>query len=63
MNITVHGHFGGRPLISAMLDEVLGYITSHPGVWMPRHDELADWVNANKIDEITYADRFPMKPV
>lgn len=62
INITVHGHFGGRPLISAMLDEVLGYITSHPGVWMPRHDELADWVNENKIDEITYADRFPLTP-
>ncbi|GGX32481.1 chitin deacetylase [Pigmentiphaga litoralis] len=62
MNITVHGHFGGRPLISAVLDEVLGYITSHEGVWMPRHDELADWINENQVDEISYAERFPLSP-
>jgi peptidoglycan/xylan/chitin deacetylase (PgdA/CDA1 family) len=63
INITVHGHFGGRPLISAMLDEMLGYITSHPGVWFPRHDELAHWVNKNKIDDIPYAQRFSLSAV
>jgi len=60
INITVHGHFGGRPLISAMLDEVLRYITAHPGVWVPRHDELAHWVNAQRIDFIPYTERFPV---
>jgi len=60
INITVHGHFGGRPLISAMLDEVLRYITAHPGVWMPRHDELAHWVNDRRIDFIPYSERFPL---
>ncbi|WP_296556755.1 polysaccharide deacetylase family protein [Pigmentiphaga sp.] len=59
INITVHGHFGGRPLISAMLDEVLGYIASHPGVWFPRHDELAHWVNEHRIGFIPYSERFP----
>jgi len=29
-------------------------------VWVPRHDELAQWVNERKIDEISYLDRFPL---
>ena len=59
LNITMHGNFGGRPLMSAMLDKLLGYIRSHAGVWVPRHDELAQWVIQNQIDEISYWDRFP----
>ena len=58
INITLHGHFGGRPLISAVVDQILRYITGHPGVWIPRHDELAHWVNQHAIDEIGYAQRF-----
>ncbi len=58
INITVHGHFGGRPLLSAVLDQLLRYIAGHPGVWFPRHDELARWVNEHEIDEISYAERF-----
>ena len=60
INITLHGHFGGRPLISAVVDQILRYITGHPGVWVPRHDELARWVNENKIDEIPYTQRFAL---
>lgn len=60
LNITMHGNFGGRPLVAAMLDKILRYIKGHPGVWVPRHDELAHWVNERKIDEISYLDRFPL---
>jgi len=60
INITLHGHFGGRPLISAVLDQVLRYITGHPGVWFARHDELARWVNERGIGEIAYAERFSL---
>lgn len=60
INITVHGHFGGRPLISAVLDQMLTYLQSHPGVWFPRHDELAHWVNKNNLQEVTYAERFAL---
>lgn len=60
INITVHGHFGGRPLVSAVVDQMLRYITGHPGVWIPRHDELAHWVNQQGIDEIPYAERFEL---
>jgi allantoinase len=60
INITVHGHFGGRPLMSAALDQILEYMKRQPGVWFPRHDELANWVNERGIDEIGYAQRFDL---
>lgn len=44
LNLTVHAHFGGRPLMSAMLHELLHYMKSFPEVWFARHDEVARWV-------------------
>ncbi|HEY2991089.1 MAG TPA: polysaccharide deacetylase family protein [Candidatus Binatia bacterium] len=41
INLTVHAHFGGRPLMSAMLAEILRYMKGFPGVWFARHDEVA----------------------
>lgn len=43
INLTVHAHFGGRPLMSAMLAEVLRYMKGFPKVWFARHDEIARW--------------------
>lgn len=44
INLTVHAHFGGRPLMSAMLSEVLQYMKGFSQVWFARHDEIARWV-------------------
>lgn len=44
INLTVHTHFGGRPLMSAMLSELLHYMKGFPNVWFARHDEVARWV-------------------
>ena len=44
LNLTVHAHFGGRPMMSAMLREILRYVKGFPGVWFARHDEVARWV-------------------
>ncbi|MEX0805695.1 MAG: polysaccharide deacetylase family protein [Candidatus Binatia bacterium] len=44
INLTVHTHFGGRPLMSAMLSELLHYMKGFPGIWFARHDEVARWV-------------------
>jgi peptidoglycan/xylan/chitin deacetylase (PgdA/CDA1 family) len=46
VNLTVHAHFGGRPLMSAMLHELLRYMKGFPGVWFARHDEIARWALA-----------------
>ncbi len=58
LNITVHCHFGGRPLIAAQIDRLLKYIRGFSGVWLARHDELAEWVKANNIAEWTNQQRF-----
>lgn len=58
LNITVHCHFGGRPLIAAQIDRILKYIRGFPNVWIVRHDELARWVLNNKIGEWTNGQRF-----
>jgi peptidoglycan/xylan/chitin deacetylase (PgdA/CDA1 family) len=46
INLTVHTHFGGRPLMSAMLHELLRYMKGFPQVWFARHDEIARWTLA-----------------
>jgi peptidoglycan/xylan/chitin deacetylase (PgdA/CDA1 family) len=44
INLTVHAHFGGRPMMSAMLNQLLHYMKGFPEVWFARHDEVARWV-------------------
>jgi peptidoglycan/xylan/chitin deacetylase (PgdA/CDA1 family) len=56
--LVIHCHFGGRPLITAVLDEVLRYMGKSRSVWFARHEELADWALAAGVDEHAYRDRF-----
>lgn len=44
LNLTMHTHFGGRPPLAAMLNQILEYFSDFDDVWFPRHDEVADWV-------------------
>ena len=48
LNLTVHCHFGGRPLMSAMLHDLLRYMKCFADVWFARHDEVARWVLQQK---------------
>lgn len=58
LNITVHCHFGGRPLVAAHVDKILKYIRRFSDVWVVRHDELAQWILDNNIREWSNQDRF-----
>jgi hypothetical protein len=58
MTLVIHCQFGGRPLISAVMQEVLEKMKKTPGVWFARHDELADWALRANVDEHTYQSRF-----
>jgi peptidoglycan/xylan/chitin deacetylase (PgdA/CDA1 family) len=58
MVIVIHCQFGGRPLITAVLQEILTYMSGLPAIWFARHDELARWALAQDVDETTYRDRF-----
>ena len=55
---TLHCQFGGRPLITAVLQEVLTYMHQFPDVWFARHEELARWALAADVDEHSYQSRF-----
>lgn len=56
--LTVHCHFGGRPLMAAVFDRLLHYFSQFPGVWFARHRELAQWALNQEADEVSYAQRF-----
>jgi peptidoglycan/xylan/chitin deacetylase (PgdA/CDA1 family) len=58
LNITVHCHFGGRPIMAAQIDRILKYLRGFPGVWLVRHDELAAWVKEQNLSEWTNQQRF-----
>jgi peptidoglycan/xylan/chitin deacetylase (PgdA/CDA1 family) len=58
LNITLHSHFGGRPLMAAQFNNILKYIKGFPDIWIVRHDELAQWCLDNSIDEWTNEQRF-----
>jgi peptidoglycan-N-acetylglucosamine deacetylase len=56
--LVIHCQFGGRSLITAVLQDILTYIASLPDVWFARHDELARWALEQDVDEVSYRSRF-----
>ena len=59
INLGVHSHFGGRPLMAAMFRKILEYFRSHQDVWFVQHHELAKWMVDQRIEDTAYAQRFP----
>ena len=58
LHLAFHGHTGGRPMIAAQLDRIIGYFRRHPDVWFARHGELAQWAIDNNVRSPSYASRF-----
>ena len=58
MGILLHCHFGGRPMMMAVFDEVIREMQKSENVWFATHDELAQWALAQPQDEVTFKDRF-----
>jgi hypothetical protein len=56
--VAFHSHFGGRPLMTAMFDQLLKFLAHHPDAWFPGHNRIADWVLGQPDDQLTYAKRF-----
>ena len=56
--LVMHCQFGGRPLITSALQEILKYLARSPDVWFTRHKELANWALAGGQDELTHRRRF-----
>jgi peptidoglycan/xylan/chitin deacetylase (PgdA/CDA1 family) len=56
--LTLHCHFGGRPMIISVFEEIVNYLKQHPDVWFARHEELGRWALEAKVDEHTYQSRY-----
>ena len=58
VHIGIHAHFGGRPLVSAMLHEVLQYLAGFNDVWFTTCGDLAAWVRQQDPAALSYRARF-----
>lgn len=56
--IAVHCHWGGRPLMAAMIQKLLAYYSKFPDVWFARSSDIAEWMIEQKIDDVPYHERF-----
>jgi allantoinase len=56
--LTLHCHFGGRPMITAVFEQVVDYLKQHPDVWFARHEELGRWALSAQPDEHSYQSRY-----
>lgn len=55
---TLHCHNGGRPWLTAMLDELLQYYKTMPSVWFATHADIARGVLSGDIKDSTYGERY-----
>jgi peptidoglycan/xylan/chitin deacetylase (PgdA/CDA1 family) len=50
LNLTIHAHVGGRPMLADMLDQVLEHIQRKAGdVWIATHRQIADHLLARPV--------------
>jgi allantoinase len=58
MCIALHPYWIGKPHRAKYLDEALGYIMSHDGVWQTTADDIAEYYLANYYDQVVaYVDQ------
>jgi allantoinase len=55
--LSMHCHFGGRPLISAIMEKILKYMAQYPDVWFASYGEIARWVLDTQRGADTHARR------
>jgi len=55
--MSMHCHFGGRPLISAIMEKILKYMAQYPDVWFASYGEIARWVFDTQRGAETHARR------
>ena len=56
--LAMHSHWGGRPLVAAMLQKILEYYGQYSDVWFARSSEIAQWMIDQKVDDVRYDERF-----
>ena len=58
LELVLHCHWGGRPLMTAVADRLFTYFRQFPDVWFARHSELARWALDADPEQSTYQRRF-----
>ncbi|HYC44181.1 MAG TPA: polysaccharide deacetylase family protein [Burkholderiales bacterium] len=58
VNVAIHGHFGGRPLMSAVFARLVAELSKRSDVWIASYGEIAEWFTALGVDRIPAAERF-----
>jgi peptidoglycan/xylan/chitin deacetylase (PgdA/CDA1 family) len=48
--LSMHCHFGGRPMITAVFHKIFGYLSQFPDVWFASYGEIAQWVMDNRLE-------------
>jgi peptidoglycan/xylan/chitin deacetylase (PgdA/CDA1 family) len=56
--LAMHCHWGGRPLMAAMLHKILQYMKEFPDVWFATSGEIAEWCLEQGVEALPYKDRF-----
>jgi allantoinase len=56
--LVIHSQFGGRPLITAVLTELLKYMGKSRDAWFTTHEALAQWALKQDVDEHTFQSRY-----
>jgi allantoinase len=59
--LSLHCHFGGRPMISAVYEKIFNYMRQHDDVWFSSFGEIARWVMDTQRDADTHARRLVRK--
>jgi peptidoglycan/xylan/chitin deacetylase (PgdA/CDA1 family) len=50
LHLAIHAHYGGRPLVAAMLHKILDHFGRFAGVWFARHGEIARHTVERQVD-------------
>ncbi len=48
--LSMHCHFGGRPMITAIFQKIFGYMKQFPDVWFASYGEIAKWVMEHRLE-------------
>jgi peptidoglycan/xylan/chitin deacetylase (PgdA/CDA1 family) len=59
--LSMHCHFGGRPMITAVFEKILSYMRKHDDVWFASFGEVARWVMEAQAGADSHARRLIAK--
>jgi hypothetical protein len=55
LEMVLHCHWGGRPLMTAVAEKIFSYFRQFPDIWFARHNQVARW--ALEVDSSQFSDR------